>query len=77
MSNHEVPRGESVSNEVVNKLINDAVDETIEISNVRYKSLYLFSQSINTINIAIFHSTYLHLMIHISNPLIYCLTRDL
>ena len=25
MSNHEVPRGESVSNEVVNKLIKDAV----------------------------------------------------
>ena len=36
MSSHEVPRGESVSNEVINKLISEAVYESIEISNVRY-----------------------------------------
>ena len=42
MSNHEVPRGESVSNEVVNKLINEAVYETIEISNVRYHNISFY-----------------------------------
>ena len=51
LSNHEVPRGESVSNEVVNKLIIEAVTETVEISNVRYKNLNLLSHSINTINV--------------------------
>ena len=51
LSNHEVPRGESVSNEVVNKLISEAVNETVEISNVRYRNLNLLSHSINTINV--------------------------
>lgn len=51
LSNHEVPRGESVSNEVINKLISEAVNETVEISNVRYKNLNLLSHSINTINV--------------------------
>ena len=36
LSNHEVPRGDSVSNEVINQLISEAVNETVEISNVRY-----------------------------------------
>ena len=54
LSNHEVPRGESVSNEVINKLISEAVNETVEISNVRYNTQYT-------------NSTFCHLIIYISN----------